>query len=72
MFCDGNFDFPIVLYTKQHKASDKFYNKQHYMKCILQEINQLNQTDSVMTIIVIIDKSSYSTPGNFSNYVNTH
>lgn len=70
MFDDGNFDFPIIIHTKQHKALNKFFNKQHYMKYVLQEVNQLNQIDSVITVMIIIDKSSYSTPGNFSNYVN--
>lgn len=66
MFSDDEyFDFPIVLNMKQQKTMNKLSNIKPCLKYVSQEINQLGQTNSAITILFVIDKSTYSTPGNY-------
>lgn len=65
MFDDEeNFDFPVVLNMRQQKIMNKVSNKKSCMKYQTQEINQLEQKNCAITIMFVIDQSSYSTPGN--------
>lgn len=60
---DDDFEFPVIFYMKHHRTIiDAFSRKLNIQNCLSQEIRQFNKT--ALTITFIINKSSYSTPGN--------
>lgn len=64
MFYDNDFEYSKIISMKHHRAIDILSKKLNILEYLSQETYQFNKMDSALIIMFVIDKSSYSSPGN--------
>jgi hypothetical protein len=64
MFFDNDFEFPKIISMKHHRATDILSKNLNILEYLSQDSHQFNKMNSALIIMFIIDKSSYSNPGN--------
>jgi len=58
---EDDFDFPMIYNTKKMRVLNVISNQLNAKRYLLQAMGHLNQRDSALVIIVVIDRSGNST-----------
>lgn len=58
---EDDFDFPMIYNTKKMRVLNVISNQLNAKRYLLQAMGNLNQRDSALVIIVVIDRSGNST-----------